>query len=311
MKKLDANIALKHRARRSQKALNLVGQGEPSMGPGPDGLRVSAKNLGFRGSTIKRGWAAGSDENWTLGAGESTGFTAACRDKNKGNPTPLSEQHALLKEAIKESQRVIDNAYRGTRSEAADFQGQAIAALYQCVTATLRLSEFLGEAAGPSAATCRYLGTRIHWGGSINEQAYEFLETARHFVLALTSCVQPASSRSIWPSNGAQSSRDSFHACLAELSPTQRRAFDLLLKGRPNKLIAYELGVAESTVKTHMSSLFRKLRVRSRAHAIAIAADLERDKGFASEFESRGRDASLVPGTFGPAKKAPRCKARP
>jgi hypothetical protein len=32
-----------------------------------------------------------------------------------------------------------------------------------------------------------------------------------------------------------------------------------------------------------MTSLFRKLHVRSRAHALALAADLERQKGLVSE----------------------------
>jgi DNA-binding CsgD family transcriptional regulator len=232
---------------------------------------------------MKRGQTEDSIEKWTPSAEESPDFRTHRRDADtNGSRSALAHQDALLNGTLKPSAKVIDKG----PSEEADLQRKAIAALIECATTTLRLSEFLGEAGEPSAATCRYLGARIHLGASFNEQAHEFLESAGNFVLALASCIQAQSSRSSRPPNGAQGPRDSFQVCLAELSPTQRRAFDLLLKGLPNKLIAYELGLAESTVKTHMSSLFRKLHVRSRAHAIAIAADLERHNGSVSELES-------------------------
>jgi DNA-binding NarL/FixJ family response regulator len=41
--------------------------------------------------------------------------------------------------------------------------------------------------------------------------------------------------------------------------------------GQLNKQIAYELGIAEATVKAHMTALMRKLNVRNRTQ-VAIAA---------------------------------------
>jgi len=41
--------------------------------------------------------------------------------------------------------------------------------------------------------------------------------------------------------------------------------------GKPNKLIARELGLSQSTVKVHMRSVFRKLGVQNRTEA-ALAA---------------------------------------
>ena len=38
------------------------------------------------------------------------------------------------------------------------------------------------------------------------------------------------------------------------------------------KLIAYEIGVAEATVKAHVSALLRKLQVRTRSQAITLLA---------------------------------------
>jgi DNA-binding NarL/FixJ family response regulator len=45
----------------------------------------------------------------------------------------------------------------------------------------------------------------------------------------------------------------------------------LLCEGRSNAQIGWELGVAEKTARNHVSNLFRKLGVRSRAQAIVLA----------------------------------------
>jgi DNA-binding NarL/FixJ family response regulator len=41
--------------------------------------------------------------------------------------------------------------------------------------------------------------------------------------------------------------------------------------GKPNKLIAAELGISEGTVKTHMKSILPKLDASDRTHAVMIA----------------------------------------
>ena len=48
----------------------------------------------------------------------------------------------------------------------------------------------------------------------------------------------------------------------------------LLVAGKPNKLICRELDLAESTVKTHLAAIFRKLEVTSRTQAVVAAARL-------------------------------------
>ena len=48
------------------------------------------------------------------------------------------------------------------------------------------------------------------------------------------------------------------------LTPTQRKVLDGVHSGRLNKQIAFDLGVAEATVKAHMTILMRKLNVRNR-----------------------------------------------
>lgn len=55
------------------------------------------------------------------------------------------------------------------------------------------------------------------------------------------------------------------------LTPTQLKVMRCVHSGLLNKQIAYELGIAEATVKVHMTALMRKLNVRNRTQ-VAIAA---------------------------------------
>nr|WP_295663842.1 LuxR C-terminal-related transcriptional regulator [Polymorphobacter sp.] len=55
------------------------------------------------------------------------------------------------------------------------------------------------------------------------------------------------------------------------LTPTQRKVLDGVHSGRLNKQIAFDLGVAEATVKAHMTILMRKLNVRNRTQVAVVA----------------------------------------
>ena len=46
---------------------------------------------------------------------------------------------------------------------------------------------------------------------------------------------------------------------------------ELVARGLPNKLIARELGIAEKTVKAHVSSILAKLGVTDRTQAALLA----------------------------------------
>lgn len=58
---------------------------------------------------------------------------------------------------------------------------------------------------------------------------------------------------------------------MATLTPQQMRVLSLIAEGKPNKIIAYELDVAETTVKAHITAILRKLRVHSRTQAVLAA----------------------------------------
>ena len=61
-------------------------------------------------------------------------------------------------------------------------------------------------------------------------------------------------------------------------TPITKRELELLEKvqrGLQNKLIAFELGISESTVKVHMRNLMRKLKARNRTEVVFLANQLE------------------------------------
>jgi DNA-binding NarL/FixJ family response regulator len=65
---------------------------------------------------------------------------------------------------------------------------------------------------------------------------------------------------------------------LALLTRQQARILQLICEGLLNKQIAYELSIAETTVKAHVTAIMRKLGVQSRTQAVLIA----RETSFAS-----------------------------
>lgn len=65
----------------------------------------------------------------------------------------------------------------------------------------------------------------------------------------------------------------------ASLSARERQILGLVVMGYMNSEIAVQLTVAESTVKSHLSSVFTKLGVRSRHEAVDLILDSERGLG--------------------------------
>jgi DNA-binding NarL/FixJ family response regulator len=55
-----------------------------------------------------------------------------------------------------------------------------------------------------------------------------------------------------------------------ELTPREHEVFELLGEGFSNRQIAQALTISENTVKFHLSSLFSKLQVNSRAEAVSV-----------------------------------------
>jgi DNA-binding NarL/FixJ family response regulator len=58
---------------------------------------------------------------------------------------------------------------------------------------------------------------------------------------------------------------------LASLTNQQARILQMICLGKLNKQIAYDLSIAETTVKAHVTAIMRKLGVQSRTQAVLIA----------------------------------------
>ncbi|MBL6427082.1 MAG: response regulator transcription factor [Maritimibacter sp.] len=74
---------------------------------------------------------------------------------------------------------------------------------------------------------------------------------------------------------------------IATLTNQQARILQLICEGKLNKQIAYDLSIAETTVKAHVTAIMRKLGVQSRTQAVLIA----KETSFASVLQGAARPA--------------------
>jgi DNA-binding NarL/FixJ family response regulator len=70
-------------------------------------------------------------------------------------------------------------------------------------------------------------------------------------------------------------------------SPREASILQLLREGAPNKLIARQLSLTEATVKVHLKSILRKIRVNNRTQAAGWA--MEQDALFAAKLNGRAK----------------------
>ncbi len=59
------------------------------------------------------------------------------------------------------------------------------------------------------------------------------------------------------------------------LTPRQREVLQLLAEGTTNKEIGNALGLSDGTVRTHLATIFRLLKVTNRTQAVLLAVKLE------------------------------------
>jgi DNA-binding NarL/FixJ family response regulator len=71
------------------------------------------------------------------------------------------------------------------------------------------------------------------------------------------------------------------------LTPRQRDVLALLLQGKPNKLIAREMGLSVETVKDHVAAVLRALGVTSRTQAVLAVSQMGQPEGFQAWKPSR------------------------
>lgn len=58
------------------------------------------------------------------------------------------------------------------------------------------------------------------------------------------------------------------------LTPSEQRVLELLRQGKPNKVIARELDIEETTVKVHVRRIMKKLHAANRTQAALVAQEM-------------------------------------
>lgn len=67
---------------------------------------------------------------------------------------------------------------------------------------------------------------------------------------------------------------DQLRTLVTSLTRRERQVFDLIVRGKINKQIAYELGTSERTVKAHRHQVMEKMQVSSLAELVSLAERL-------------------------------------
>ena len=60
-----------------------------------------------------------------------------------------------------------------------------------------------------------------------------------------------------------------------QFSPRQAEVAAQLCKGKPNKIIAYELNLSEATVKVHVRAIMKRLKVTNRTEAAHVLREMQ------------------------------------
>ena len=184
-------------------------------------------------------------------------------------PAPANRgRYDLIDTTTEMARRAIEvNALR-LSMEFVDRQRNVIDAIHELTIATLRLAEAISQAAGPADATDACFHHRGERAVAVHNSALNFFHSAMSLIGVIASA-GPAARDHETPVHADARAGQTVARCVAALTLQQRKVLSLLMDGLPNKLIAYELGVTEATVKAHVSQVLLKFNVHSRSRVIA------------------------------------------
>jgi DNA-binding NarL/FixJ family response regulator len=185
--------------------------------------------------------------------------------------------YGLLKAAMDEAVQAIESNHALFAAGWWGIQAHAIESVHAGALATIELMEALNRANGSKDVVEARNAYSRRQRDAIDRQIIEFLAAARNMISALTAlpsdpvvdCSKPGRCPAAPCKTASVAER------LKTLTERQRRVLELIAEGLPNKVIAYELGLCETTVKAHVSGILRKLCVYNRARAIALLANID------------------------------------
>ncbi len=196
-------------------------------------------------------------------------------------PSLMSAQtrlaYGLLKAAMDEAVQTIESNRSRLAAKWWGLHANAIESVYVSALATIELMEAINRAEGPKEVAAAQIAHRRRQREAANRQIIEFLAAARNMISVLTALpsdpLVDCSKAGECPT--APCKAQSVAERLKTLTERQMRVLALIAEGLPNKVIAYELGLCETTVKAHVSEILRKLCVYNRARAIVLLANID------------------------------------
>jgi FixJ family two-component response regulator len=69
--------------------------------------------------------------------------------------------------------------------------------------------------------------------------------------------------------------KDKIRAKLTDLTPRETQVMELMIEGKANKVIAYDLDISQRTVEIHRARVMEKMGVRSLAHLVRMVMAAE------------------------------------
>jgi DNA-binding NarL/FixJ family response regulator len=186
--------------------------------------------------------------------------------------------YGLLRTAIEEAADAAESNKLKVAAELRDLQALAIRSIQASALATIDLFEAAGsgETAGETASKQFELARRRR--ETINGGLVDFLESARNLVSIMIDPLKrqmSALSGATSAERGPPETSDSILSRLNTLTSRQKGVLELVAQGLPNKVIAHELGISETTVKAHVGEILRKLKVYNRARAIVMLSHID------------------------------------
>ena len=207
-------------------------------------------------------------------------------------PSPASARtrlaYGLLEAAMNEAVETVGNQPLFATGWWA-IQAHTIESVHASALAAIELMEALNRAKGPEDVAAAQVAHSKRQRYAIERQIIEFLAAARNMIAVLT---EPPSDPPVDCSKAdkcpaAPCNTQSVAERLKTLTQRQRRVLELMADGLPNKIIAYELGLCETTVKAHVSEVLRKLCVYNRTRAIVLLANIDLTSIFSRDADSK------------------------